>query len=147
VTDIGKDIKRRFQTEIGEWMSCNIGVSTYRFLAKLAASLHKPDGLDVIDHTNVLQVYGQVKLLDLSGINTRYQARLNAYGIFTPLEFYNAPWSSSKSKSSEASTATTGISGSGATRLTPLTLNAKAMATPMPCKIRPMSPAPWQSFS
>jgi DNA polymerase IV len=30
------------------------------------------------------------KLLDLSGINTRYQARLKAYGIFTPEEFYNA---------------------------------------------------------
>jgi DNA polymerase IV len=91
VVDIGKDIKRRFRTEIGEWMSCSIGVGTNRFLAKLAASLHKPDGLDVIDHTNVLSIYHQVKLLDLNGINTRYQARLNAYGIFTPMEFYNAP--------------------------------------------------------
>src|SRR3954469_1128634 len=93
VEDIGKEIKRRFRTEIGEWMSCNVGVSTNRFLAKLAASLHKPDGLDVIDHTNVLDVYRQVKLLDLRGINTRYQAKLNAYGIFTPMEFYNAPLS------------------------------------------------------
>jgi hypothetical protein len=42
--------------------------------------LHKPDGLDVIDHTNVLEVYKRVKLLDLNGINTRFQARLNAYG-------------------------------------------------------------------
>src|SRR3954469_2918645 len=91
VEDIGKEIKRRFRTEIGEWMSCNVGVSTNRFLAKLAASLHKPDGLDVIDHTNVLDVYRQVKLLDLSGINTRFQARLNAHGIFTPLEFLAAP--------------------------------------------------------
>jgi DNA polymerase-4 len=29
-------------------------------------------------------------LLDLSGINTRYQARLNAAGIFTPMEFFQA---------------------------------------------------------
>src|SRR3954449_13411191 len=48
VEDIGKEIKRRFRSEIGEWMSCNIGVSTNRFLAKLAASLHKPDGFDVM---------------------------------------------------------------------------------------------------
>jgi DNA polymerase-4 len=54
-------------------------------------SLHKPDGLDVIDYTNVVQVYRQVGLLDLNGINTRYQARLNAAGIFTPLDFYAAP--------------------------------------------------------
>ena len=45
VVDIGKEIKRRFRTEIGEWMRCSIGISTNRFLAKLAASLHKPDGL------------------------------------------------------------------------------------------------------
>jgi DNA polymerase IV len=91
VTDIGKEIKKRFREEIGEWMQCSIGVSTNRFLAKLAASLHKPDGLDIIDHTNVLDIYKRVSLLDLSGINTRFQARLNAAGIFTPMEFYHAP--------------------------------------------------------
>src|SRR5215211_6034798 len=88
VVGIAKEIKRRFREEIGEWMRCSIGVSTNRFLAKLAASLHKPDGLDIIDHTNMLEVYKRTKLLDLNGINTRYQARLNAYGIFTPMEFY-----------------------------------------------------------
>src|SRR5688572_1659485 len=91
VTDIGKEMKKRFRKEIGEWMQCSIVVSTNRFLAKLAASLHKPDGLDIIDHANVLDVYKRVSLLDLSGINTRFQARLNASGIFTPMEFYQAP--------------------------------------------------------
>jgi DNA polymerase-4 len=91
IHDIGRQIKKRFREEIGEWMVCSIGVGTNRFLAKLAASLHKPDGLDTIDHTNILEVYKRVSLLDLNGINTRFQARLNAYGIFTPMEFYNAP--------------------------------------------------------
>src|SRR5918999_1466342 len=88
--DIGREIKRRFRSEIGELMKCRIWISTKPFLAKLAASLKKPDGLETIDHTNVLSVYKHVSLLDLSGINTRYQARLNAYGIHTPLEFYSA---------------------------------------------------------
>ena len=90
ILDLGREIKKRFRKEIGEWMQCSIGVSTNRFLAKLAASLHKPDGLDVIDHTNLLDIYNRVSLLDLNGINTRFQARLNAYGIFTPIEFYSA---------------------------------------------------------
>jgi DNA polymerase-4 len=88
--DIGREIKRQFREEIGEWMRCSIGISTNRFLAKLAASFQKPDGLTIIDHTTVLKVYQAVSLLDLNGINTRYQAKLNANGIFTPMEFYEA---------------------------------------------------------
>src|SRR6266446_7696586 len=57
LVDIGREIKRRMREEIGEWISCNIGIGTNRFLAKTAASLHKPDGLDVITHENVREVY------------------------------------------------------------------------------------------
>jgi DNA polymerase IV len=90
LTDIGREIKRRFRDEIGEWMVCSIGIGTNRFLAKLAASRKKPDGLETIDHTNVLAVFKDVGLLDLNGINTRNEARLNAAGIFTPMEFFQA---------------------------------------------------------
>lgn len=91
LTDIGMEIKKRFKSEIGEWMKCSIGIGTNRFLAKTAAGLNKPDGLDTIDASNVLEVYKKLKLTDLCGINERYQARLNAYGVFNPLQFYNAP--------------------------------------------------------
>jgi DNA polymerase-4 len=90
LVDIGQEIKRRFRKEIGEWMVCSIGISTNRFLAKVAASLKKPDGLTTIDYSSVLAVYQHLSLLDLPGINTRYQARLNVSGIFTPMEFYEA---------------------------------------------------------
>jgi DNA polymerase-4 len=84
---IAKEIKSRLRLEIGEWISCSVGIATNRFLAKLAASLHKPDGLDVIDWQNLLSIYQKVSLLDLNGINLRFQARLNAAGIFTPSQF------------------------------------------------------------
>lgn len=87
---ISYEIKERIRTEIGDWMKCNIGISTNRFLAKLAASLHKPDGLDVITHENLIDVYKSVDLVDLNGINTRYEARLNSEGIYTPIDFLNA---------------------------------------------------------
>lgn len=90
LVNIGYDIKKRLRTEVGEWISCNIGISTNRFLAKLASSLHKPDGLDVITHKNILNVYSLVSLIDLNGINTRYEARLNSNGIFNPLQFLKA---------------------------------------------------------
>jgi len=90
LVEIGREIKRRMRKEIGEWISCSIGIAPNRFLAKLGASLHKPDGLDVITYENLEEVYGKVNLIDLCGINTRFQARLNAYGISTPLEFLQA---------------------------------------------------------
>ena len=91
VEDIGREIKERMKKEIGEWIRCNVGIGTNRFLAKLAASLHKPDGLDVITHENLRKVYAAIPLLDLCGINVRHQARLQAAGIFTPLQFLDAP--------------------------------------------------------
>src|SRR6266699_948201 len=88
--DIGFEIKKRIREEIGEWVSCNVGIGTNRFLAKTAASLHKPDGLDIITFRNVEKVYSQLELLDLCGINTRFQARLNVNGIFTPTQLLHA---------------------------------------------------------
>lgn len=89
--EIGYEIKQRLRNEVGSWMKCNIGIATNRFLAKTAASLHKPDGLDVIDHTNLRQTLAGLELTDLTGIAERNQARLNAAGIYTPLQFLDAP--------------------------------------------------------
>jgi DNA polymerase IV len=90
VEEIGRYIKRRVREEAGCWMSCNVGIAPNRFLAKLAAGLHKPDGLDRIDHRTVRDVYAGLSLTDLPGINVRNEARLNAAGIFTPLQFLEA---------------------------------------------------------
>ena len=90
LVEIGAEIKEKIRSRVGEWISCNIGIATNRFLAKLAASLHKPDGLDVINHKNLREVYAGRKLTELNGINSRYQARLNTYGIFTPVDFLDA---------------------------------------------------------
>lgn len=87
---IGYEIKQRLKDEVGVAMRCNIGISTNRFLAKTAASLHKPDGLDVITPDNLQQVFGALKLTDLTGIAWRNEARLNAVGIYTPLDFLAA---------------------------------------------------------
>ena len=85
--DIGKEIKQRMKEDIGEWIVCSVGISTNLMLAKLAASLHKPDGLDVIDHTNIFDIYKRITLTDFPGIAERYQSRLNVYRIFTPMQF------------------------------------------------------------
>ncbi len=87
---IGHEIKQRLREEIGCAMRCNVGISTNRFLAKMAASLHKPDGMDVITADNLREVFATLKLTDLTGIAERNEHRLNSVGIMTPLQFLDA---------------------------------------------------------
>jgi DNA polymerase IV len=89
--DVGHEIKADVKAALGEYVTVNVGIGLNRLLAKLAAGLHKPDGLDVIDGNNLEEIYSQLTLVDLPGINVRYEARLNAGGIFTPLQFLHAP--------------------------------------------------------
>jgi DNA polymerase-4 len=87
---IGYKIKERIKESLGEYVTVNVGIGTNRFLAKLAAGLHKPDGLDVITPDNILEIYKTIPLTDLPGINRRFKARLQAAGIGTPYDMYQA---------------------------------------------------------
>jgi len=87
----GREIKKRIKEEIGEWLTVSVGIGPNRFLAKTAAGLHKPDGLDEINITNFAEVYFGLKLTDLCGIKTANANRLNRMDIFTVLDFYQAP--------------------------------------------------------
>jgi len=91
LTNIGNRIKRDIRESLGEYVTVNIGIAPNRFLAKIAAGMDKPDGLDVIQGSDIWNLYGQLELTDLPGINYRFEARLNAAGIFTPLQFLEAP--------------------------------------------------------
>lgn len=88
--EIGWEIKRRLWDEVGKAMNCNVGIAPNRFLAKTAAGLHKPNGLDVITSDNLRQTLGALELEDLTGIAKRNAARLKSVGIMTPLEFLDA---------------------------------------------------------
>jgi DNA polymerase-4 len=90
LVDIGLEIKNRVKQEMGCYMRVNIGIGPNRFLAKQAAGWHKPDGLDVLDAKNVIDYYKIINLVDITGIASRYEARLNAAGIYTPLQFFGA---------------------------------------------------------
>lgn len=90
LVEVGREIKQRLKDEVGSHMRCNVGIATNRFLAKTAAGLHKPDGLDVITSENIKEVMGELKLTDLTGIARRNEHKLNAIGIYTPLQFLEA---------------------------------------------------------
>lgn len=90
LSEVGYEIKERIREHLGEYVTVNVGLGPNRFLAKLAAGLHKPDGLDIITHKNLETTLARVGLRDLPGINRRFEARLRAAGIGSPLEFFEA---------------------------------------------------------
>lgn len=90
MTMLALEIKHRLKTEIGCAMRCNIGIAPNRFLAKTAAGLNKPDGLNVIDAGNLRATFARLDLEDLTGIAHRNRHRLEMVGIYTPLQFLDA---------------------------------------------------------
>src|SRR5215467_4370399 len=88
--EVGREVKRRLRDEVGDWLTCSVGFSTNIFLAKQAAELEKPDGLQLIDHRNLEQVFSRLQLTDLTGISEANAARMRRAGIITPLHLLRA---------------------------------------------------------
>src|SRR3979411_1349585 len=87
---VGRAIKAALREEVGECVTCSVGVSTSIWMAKQASNLDKRDGLERIDHSNLLSVFERLQLTDLSGIAEASAARLQRAGIKSPIEFLRA---------------------------------------------------------
>src|SRR5438309_10475931 len=84
---VGKAVKRAMREEVGECITCSVGISTSIWMAKQASNLNKRDGLERIDHTNLVRVFQRLRLTDLSGIADATARRLLKAGIHTPADF------------------------------------------------------------
>ncbi|HYT14058.1 MAG TPA: hypothetical protein VEL12_14830 [Candidatus Nitrosopolaris sp.] len=84
---VGRAIKRALRREVGECITSSVGMSTSIWMAKQASNLNKRDGLERIDHTNLVSVFERLRLTDLSGIADATARRLLRAGIHTPVEF------------------------------------------------------------
>lgn len=92
VTEIAKKIKKRIKAEIGEWITCSIGISYNKLMAKLAGSLQKPDGLVIIpDQETAVKILDKIPLDEICGIGGRIKTRLNNMGIFDFAALRKAP--------------------------------------------------------
>ncbi len=88
--EVAKEIKTKIKKEIGDWITVSVGIAPNRFLAKTAAGLHKPDGLDEIYKGNFAGIFSSMELTDLCGIKRNNAVRLASQEIYTVQDFYNA---------------------------------------------------------
>ncbi len=85
-------IKSRIRIEIGEVITCSIGISYNKLMAKLAGSLQKPDGLVVIpDPATAMKILDNQPLDQICGIGYRIKVRLNKMGIFNFKQLRQVP--------------------------------------------------------
>ncbi|MDQ6921338.1 MAG: hypothetical protein M3170_07060 [Candidatus Dormibacteraeota bacterium] len=90
VEGVARAVKRALREEVGECITSSVGISTSIWMAKQASNLNKRDGLERIDHTNLVAVFERLRLTDLSGIAEATARRLQRAGIHTPVEFLRA---------------------------------------------------------
>jgi DNA polymerase-4 len=90
IKEVGREIKMRIKKEIGDWLTVSVGISTNRYLAKLASGLQKPDGLTEINKENYWEVYSKLNLTDLPYIKERNAVRLWSIGVNNVVDFYKA---------------------------------------------------------
>jgi DNA polymerase-4 len=84
-------IKAEIHALAGEFMHCSIGVGPNVMLAKVAADMHKPDGLTMLTDADVPIALHRLQLTDFPGVGPRMERRLKLYGIFTVEQFCKAP--------------------------------------------------------
>jgi DNA polymerase IV len=92
LVEVAREIKRKIKSEVGDYLTCSIGIAPNAFLAKLATDVRKPDGLLVISPQNIDSVLEHLALTDLPGIGKNMAWRLVSHGINSPLQLrYTEP--------------------------------------------------------
>ena len=82
-TELARRIKTTIRRNVGEALTCSIGLAPNRLLAKVACDMQKPDGLTAIRSVDLPSILYSLAPIDIPGIGPRMNRRLEARGITT----------------------------------------------------------------
>jgi DNA polymerase IV len=88
--ELALKVKQALREQVGECLTCSIGIAPNVFLGKVGSDLQKPDGLVVITKDDLPGVLLYLDLQDIYGIGERMEQRLHRAGIFTVAELWEA---------------------------------------------------------
>jgi DNA polymerase-4 len=88
--ELALKVKRALHEQVGECLTCSIGIAPNVFLGKVGSDLQKPDGLVVITKDVLPDILLRLELQDIYGIGERMEQRLHRAGILTVAELWNA---------------------------------------------------------
>jgi DNA polymerase-4 len=90
VRTLAERIKADIAKEIGQHITCSIGVAPNKLLAKLGSDMQKPDGFVWLTKKDLPIIFAFSKLTDFLGIAERTRRRLAAQHIHTLLDLHRA---------------------------------------------------------
>jgi len=85
------EIKKKFREELGEWITCTIGIAPNKLLAKLATEEAKPNGIKWIKPEHVPEVLRNTPVEAVCGIGPRIAKRLSYMGVWTLADLGKIP--------------------------------------------------------
>lgn len=83
---LGKQIQEIIKTELGGWVTCNIGVAENRFLAKLASEVAVKGTILEVTQENKDALLAATPFTNVCGVGYRLSKKLARYKIFTPYQ-------------------------------------------------------------
>src|SRR5215831_17709545 len=87
---LAEKVKQALREQVGECLTCSIGIAPNVFLGKVGSDLQKPDGLVVITKDDLPGILLRLELQDIYGIGKRMEQRLHRAGILTVDQLWNA---------------------------------------------------------
>ena len=78
---LAQTIKKAIKNNVGDYITCSIGIAPNRYLAKIASNMQKPDGLSVINPTELPSKLYTLNLKSLPGVGSKTRERLMKNGI------------------------------------------------------------------
>jgi len=88
--ELALKVKRALREQVGECLTCSIGIAPEAFLGKVGADLQKPDWLVIITKDHLPAILLGLASQDIYGIGPRMEERLNRAGIVTVAQLWNA---------------------------------------------------------
>ncbi|MCA9369379.1 MAG: hypothetical protein H6773_01620 [Pseudomonadales bacterium] len=88
---LGKTIQDRIKTELGEWVTCNIGIANNRFMAKMASEVAPKGGVSIVTPDKKELILATTPFKDVCGIGYRLSKKLARCNVFYPYQIRFIP--------------------------------------------------------
>lgn len=96
--EIAEKVQERISEELGNHVTCSVGIAKNKLLAKLASDMDKPEGTTLIAEEDVPRVLSSTPMTEMCGIGPRIKRRLNRLGIYDLIDLGKASESTLKNE-------------------------------------------------